>query len=60
MFVIKNIKRKYDCYISDTNVWKGLIEAKIFKSEKEAFDYLNENKIEDGKVYTWSEITSIK
>lgn len=60
MFVIKNIKRDYDCYISENNVWEGLLKAKTFNSENEANAYINEQNIVDGKACSWNEIISVK
>lgn len=60
MFVIKNTERDYDCYISENNLWKGLLKAKVFNSENEANTYLSENNISNGKIYSWIEIVKIK
>lgn len=60
MFVIKNVKRSYACYISENNTWEGLLKAKVFVSENEANEYINSNKLLDGKVYTWLEIVNKK
>lgn len=54
MFVIKNIKRNYNCYLTENNTWSGLLKAKVFKSEEEAKKVLTE----EGKIFSWIEITS--
>lgn len=56
MFVIKNVKRSYDCYLTENNTWKGLLKAKIFKTEDEAKVVLTE----DGKIFAWSDIVGLK
>ena len=56
MFVIKNIKRNYDCYLTENNTWEGLLKAKTFKTEAEAKAVLTE----DGKIFTWSDIVGLK
>ena len=56
MFVIKNIKRDYDCYLTKDNTWKGLLKAETFKTEEDA-----KNKLTDeGKIIEWKEITGLK
>lgn len=55
MFIIKNIKRSYDCYLTENNTWEGLLKAKTFKTEEEAKASLTE----DGKIITWSEVTKL-
>lgn len=55
MFVIKNTKRNYDCYLTENNTWSGLLKAKTFKTEDEAKAVLTE----EGKVITWSEVTTL-
>lgn len=55
MFVIKNIKRNYDCYLTKDNNWKGLLEAETFKTEEEAKSKLTE----EGKIINWNEITGL-
>ena len=55
MFVIKNIKRDYDCYLTKDNTWKGLLEAETFKTEEEAEIKLTE----EGKIIDWNEITGL-
>ena len=56
MFVIKNVKRSYDCYLTENNTWEGLLKAKIFKTEDEAKVVLTE----DGKIFAWSDIIGLK
>lgn len=56
MFVIKNIKRNYDCYLTENNTWEGLLKAKTFKTEAEAKAVLTE----DGKIFAWSDIIGLK
>jgi len=56
MFVIKNIKRSYDCYLTENNTWSGLLNAKVFNTEDEAKKVLNE----DGKIISWNEVISNK
>lgn len=56
MFVIKNIKRNYDCYLTENNTWEGLLKAKTFKTEDEAKAALTE----DGKIFIWSDIVGLK
>lgn len=56
MFVIKNIKRNYDCYLTENNTWEGLLKAKTFKTEDEAKAVLTE----DGKIFAWSDIVVLK
>lgn len=56
MFVIKNIKRSYDCYLTENNTWEGLLSAKTFKTEDEAKKVLNE----DGEIVSWNEVISNK
>lgn len=56
MFVIKNVKRSYDCYLTENNTWEGLLKVKIFKTEDEAKVVLTE----DGKIFTWSDIIGLK
>lgn len=55
MFVIKNIKRGYNCYLTENNTWKGLLEAKVFKTEEEANSFLTE----EGKVLSWNEVVGL-
>lgn len=54
MFVVKNTKRSYNCYLNEENKWKGLLEAKIFSTKEEA----EKNAGEQGMVISWSEIRS--
>ncbi len=56
MFVIKNIKRSYDCYLTENNTWEGLLKAKTFKTEDEAKEALNEN----GQIVAWSDVVKLK
>lgn len=42
MFVIKNKDRNYACYLTEENTWKGLLQAKFFKTKEEAEKVLNE------------------
>lgn len=56
MFVIKNIKRSYDCYLTENNTWEGLLKAKTFKTEDEAKTALTE----DGKILDWSDVVRLK
>lgn len=56
MFVIKNIKRSYDCYLTENNTWEGLLKAKTFKTEDEAKEALNEN----GQIIAWSDVVKLK
>ena len=56
MFVIKNIKRSYDCYLTENNTWEGLLKAKTFKTEDEAKTALTE----DGKILAWSDVVRLK
>lgn len=56
MFIIKNIKRSYDCYLTKNNTWEGLLKAKTFKTEDEAKAVLTE----DGKIFIWSDIVGLK
>ena len=56
MFVIKNIKRSYDCYFTENNTWEGLLKAKTFKTEDEAKEALNEN----GQIVAWSDVVKLK
>ena len=52
MFVIKNVKRDYNCYLTEDNKWSGLLEAKIFETKEEA----EKTSSEEGKVYSWEEL----
>lgn len=56
MFVIKNVKRSYDCYLTENNTWEGLLKAKTFKTEDEVKQVLTD----EGELLTWEEITGIK
>ena len=56
MFIIKNVKRNYDCYLTENNTWEGLLKAKIFKTKDEAKVVLTE----DGKIFAWSDIIGLK
>lgn len=55
MFLIKNTKRSYDCYLSDEGKWAGLLIAKVFENKSDAEKACSE----DGKVISWSEATSL-
>ncbi|MGN1393405.1 MAG: hypothetical protein ACI4V7_05095 [Succinivibrionaceae bacterium] len=55
MFLIKNIKRSYDCYLSDEGKWAGLLIAKVFENKTDAEKVCSE----DGKVISWNEATSL-
>jgi len=55
MFIIQNAKRSYNCYLSENNEWKGLLEAKTFKTKDEIT-----NVPEDGKIVEWNEVVGLK
>ena len=55
MFLIKNTKRSYDCYLSDEGKWAGLLIAKVFENKADAEKVCSE----DGKIISWSEATSL-
>lgn len=55
MFLIKNTKRSYNCYLSDEGKWAGLLIAKVFEDKAEAEKVCSE----DGKVITWDEATNL-
>lgn len=56
MFVIKNTKRDYNCYLTENNTWKGLLEAKIFKTKEEA----EQSLLEDGIILSWEDVVHPK
>lgn len=58
MFVIKNTKRDYNCYLSENNTWEGLLKAKVYKTQEEA----ENTKIpsETGKVVSWENVVNGK
>ena len=55
MFLIKNTKRSYNCYLSDEGKWAGLLIAKVFENKEDAEKVCSE----DGKVISWNEATDL-
>ena len=58
MFVIKNTKRDYDCYLSENNKWEGLLKAKVYNTKEEAEKV--ELPSETGKVVSWENVVNVK
>lgn len=55
MFLIKNTKRSYDCYLSNEDNWAGLLSAKVFENKEDAEKACSD----DGKVISWNEATGL-
>lgn len=58
MFVIKNTKRDYDCYLSENNKWEGLLKAKVYNTKEEAEKV--ELPSETAEIVEWNKIVNIK
>lgn len=58
MFVIKNTKRNYDCYLSENNKWEGLLKAKIYNTKEEAEKV--ELPSEIAEIVEWNKVVNIK
>ena len=56
MFVIKNTKKAYDCYLTSDKKWKGLLQAQHFNTEDEAKANLPEN----GEVCDYFKLVGLK
>ena len=53
MFVIKNTKRNYNCYLSNNNKWEGIVKAKVYDTKDEAEKVKLPS--ETGIVITWKD-----
>lgn len=58
MFIIKNTKRNYDCYLSENNKWEGLLKAKVYNTKEEAEKV--ELPSETAEVVEWNKVVNIK
>lgn len=58
MFVIKNTKRNYDCYLSENNKWEGLLKAKVYNTKEEAEKV--ELPSETAEIVEWNKVVNIK
>lgn len=57
MFVIKNTKRDYNCYLSNDNKWEGLLKSKTFETKEEAEKATLPS--EEGEIISWDQAVGI-
>ena len=57
MFVIKNTKRDYNCYLSNDNKWEGLLKSKTFETKEEAEKTALPS--DEGDIISWDQAVGI-
>lgn len=56
MFVIRNTKRDYKCYLSENNKWEGLLKAKTFETKEDAE---KEKYTETAEILNWNDVVGL-